>query len=322
MHINIGITMGDPNGVGPEILLKSFSSGRLNPKGRYLIFGNREYLQKMIEHFRYPIRVSDLPLINLNNIPHGRFKFGVPTAWSGKASGDYIAEAVKYIKTGAINALVTLPINKVAFKMGGWGKKYPGHTEMLADLAGVDKFALMLARDHLRAVHVTQHIPLKSVPAHLSTQRIYDVILLARQGLQKMGIVHPKLVVCGLNPHAGDGGLFGDEDKKIIAPAVKKAKKFGVVVDGPISADIVWPLVLQKKYDAGIAMYHDQGQIPIKMAGFLLEKKATAVHGVNITLGLPFMRASVAHGTAYDIAGTGTASVESFIEAVNYVERL
>jgi 4-hydroxythreonine-4-phosphate dehydrogenase len=186
---------------------------------------------------------------------------------------------------------------------------------MLASLARAKNTALMLTDGLLRAVHVTSHVALRDVFKMLTKKKIMNTILLTHAGLVGLGIRRPRIAVCGLNPHAGDGGLFGNEEIRIIAPAVRACRAKGINVKGPLSADTVWPKVACGRYDAGVAMYHDQGQIAVKFQGFRISKKQTLSGGVNVTLGLPFVRTSPAHGTAYDIAGRGRASERSMIEA-------
>lgn len=313
----IGITIGDPAGIGPEIVLKAAARLALSKEVRLVVFGDKAlltHLQKKVFRRRTSPRFD---VIDFRNVPLRGFKFGVPIASGGKASGDYIAAAVRAALKGMIDAVVTAPINKVAFRMGGWGKRFVGHTEMLASMTRTSNYALMLLQGSLRAIHVTSHVPLRRVPSLLTVNRIYQTIFLAHRGLREMGIGRPSIVVCGLNPHAGEGGLLGDEEKRIIQPAIQKARRAGFRVTGPFSSDTVWPMVLSKKHDVGVAMYHDQGQIPIKLMGFdSSDKRQTVVRGVNATIGLPIIRTSVAHGTAYGIAGKGLASEESLMDAI------
>ena len=326
----VGITMGDPTGVGPELLLKTMSSRVLDKSQRYVVFGDFSYLRKVHGYFsrkgfRYPFHFFPFPpeslptLRNLRNnsetipvidsriLTDSPLVFGQEKKWAGWASGVFIQQAVHAALNGWIQALVTLPINKESFRLGGWGKKYVDHTQMLADLTKSPAVALMLVSGPMRAVHVTQHVPLKSVPSLITRSRVSKTIELAAQGLKKLGIRSPKIAVCGLNPHAGDGGILGREEINVIGPVVKKFKRRGWAVEGPLSADALWPLVKNGKFDAGVAMYHDQGQIPVK----LLNQGV-----VNITLGLPFVRTSVGHGTAFDIAGNGRAHPKSFLSAL------
>ncbi len=298
MKPRIGITIGDPAGVGPEIVRKALH--------------RPDVLQICV-----PVTFGDL------GVPSNKsFRYGVATAANGKASGIYIEAAIQAALTKQIDAVVTAPINKQSFRMGGWGKKFTGHTEMFAKLTGARRVALMLVHGPLRAVHVTSHIPLKKVASALTVSRVLETILLTHQALRKMGIKNPRIAVCGLNPHAGDGGLLGKEERTVIAPAIRKAKQKKVRAEGPLSADTVWPLVRDGVYDAGVAMYHDQGQIPIKLSSFSSTGKNTLVRGVNVTLGLPIVRTSVAHGTAYEIAGKGKASEESLVDAIKLAAKM
>lgn len=309
--------MGDPAGVGPEILLKVLSHPILWRICRPIIFGSAArlaYVQKKVfkKSARFP-----LPVINLEGRGIEKHPFGVSTAAAGRASGLYIQRAYDFVRRGIAAALVTLPINKKSFALGGWGRKYPGHTEMLAALTGTTDFALMLVAGPLRAIHVTSHIPLRAVAAKITRGRVIKTIQLAHQGLQSFGIGRPRVAVCGLNPHAGDGGRLGWEEEKIIFPAVRACAKKKIHVAGPFSADVVWPLVAGGKFDIGVAMYHDQGQIAVKLAGFRAGKgDLLQPGGVNVTIGLPIIRTSPAHGTAFEIAGQGVASEASLLEAV------
>jgi 4-phospho-D-threonate 3-dehydrogenase / 4-phospho-D-erythronate 3-dehydrogenase len=320
--------MGDPTGVGPEILLKAFADRTFKNRASFVVFGNFSYLSRVHLHLKkkrvpsalpfFPIPFSAIsavdwqknksyvPLVDSGDLEDRPLVFGQVKGWAGAASGCFISEAVMAAVAKKIDAIVTLPINKEAFVLGGWGR-YGDHTQMLASLTRSRSVALMLTAGFLRAVHVTQHVPLKNVPRLITRERVEETLRLTIDGLRKMGVRRPSIAVCGLNPHAGDGDVLGKEESEIIRPVVKIFKKKGHLIDGPMSADTVWPLVKQKKYDAGIAMYHDQGQIPVKLSGEQV---------VNITLGLPFVRTSVGHGTAFDIAGQGKASVKSFIAAI------
>ncbi|MBV9080546.1 MAG: 4-hydroxythreonine-4-phosphate dehydrogenase PdxA [Elusimicrobia bacterium] len=296
--------MGDPAGIGPEIVLKALARPEVRRRCSAVVFGDRPWLERTARRLKIPMtfqihQVGALP----TKIPIGR-----PSAAAGRASGEYIAAAVDAVRQGAADAVVTAPINKEAFYLGGWGKHFVGHTEMLAALAGGKSARLMLAHGRLRAVHVTSHIPLKKVAGSLTRAKILETIRVAHAGLKALGIARPRIAVCGLNPHAGDGGVLGNEEARLIAPAVRAARRAGLRADGPLSADVVWPMVKDGRYDAGVAMYHDQGQIAVKLQGI--------GGAVNLTLGLPMIRTSPAHGTAYDLAGRGTASEESMAEAL------
>lgn len=323
----IALTMGDPAGIGPEILLKALTNKSLLSRCRPLVIGDYTFLKACRVSSRlYPVHLSSspsdwkwskaIPVVDFQNVDLDEFKWGKVSASNGKASGDYIEYAILLALGKKIDAIVTGPINKYAFRLGGWGKKFTGHTEMLTAMTKSRQSALMLTHRHFRAVHVTSHISVKAVPSALSRQRILETIELTNDGLRRMGIRRPRIAVCGLNPHAGDNGLMGLEEAAIIAPAVRAAKKKQIAVEGPLAADTLWPLVAAKKFDAGVAMYHDQGQIALKLFAAETHAGDVVLNGVNVTLGLPIIRTSVAHGTAYDIAGKGEASEKSLVEAV------
>ncbi len=339
----IGITMGDPTGIGPEIVLKALLNSYVHEICEPIIFGDYRYLEKTLHYlsdktsrsigiFLIPIgprlyemsrnpavrKKREIVVVDAQNIsPSQHLVFGRPTRWGGKASGDFIKAGIAAAQFGSIDALVTAPINKWAFKMGGWGNRYPGHTEMLADLSKTSDVALLMVCGHFRVIHLTSHIPLSRVPQFVNKDLIEKTIRLAHQSLRTLGIVHPRIAVSGLNPHAGENGLLGHEEKRFILPGIKSSRKRGWIVEGPMSPDIIWPLIVNKKFDVGLALYHDQGQIPLKMLGFSKEGGHLAPGKlVNITAGLPFVRTSVGHGTAYDIAGKGQADETSILEAI------
>lgn len=338
----IAITMGDPCGVGPEIVLKMLAKKGLYRQCRPVVFGDWAFLRKVQQTVfkrASASRVRLTPLafnektgfnppssgdrntayvVDFKNVPLKRFRWGEASAWGGKASGDYIYHSARAALNNKVDAVVTAPINKVSFKRGGWGKAAVGHTEFLAHLTGTKKYALMLAWGKIRAVHATSHIPLRDVAKALTKKRIVETITLAHENLKRLGVKRPRLAVCGLNPHASDGGLFGNEEKTKISPAVRFCRRRGMRVDGPLPADTAWPKAAAGLYDAVIAMYHDQGQIPIKLFSFKpsQEKGLFQTEGVNITLGLPIIRTSVDHGTAYDMAGKGIASEKSLGQAI------
>jgi len=331
----IALTMGDPAGVGPEIVLAATADRTVQSACIPIVFGDLTWLQLTQKRSRLPrlrlvpldrsidrhsiarLRRGDVGVVSLGSLP-ARLPLGRPTAAAGKASGDYIAAAVQAALDREVSAVVTAPINKISFRMGGWGRRYIGHTEMIAGLTKTKVARLMLVHGALRAIHVTSHVPLSQVARRIGAGIILETIRVAHHGLRQMGILRPRIAVCGLNPHAGDGGLLGSEDRAIIAPAVATAVRGGIRAVGPLSADAVWPRVATGEFDAGVAMYHDQGQIAVKMSAFQASRRgrAAVVGGVNVTLGLPIIRTSVAHGTAYDIAGKGTASAKSLVEAI------
>lgn len=312
--------MGDPAGVGPEIVLKAL--GKLKLASRVLLIGDLDHLHRVQKTIlRKPLPPT--PILDLNALKGKSISFGRANALAGYASGAYIERAIELAKAGYVDGIVTGPINKVSFKMGGWGKRFIGHTEMLAALTGTKNVRSMLMHENVRAIHVTSHVPLRDVARRLTSAKIYETILIANAGLKQLGIKNPRIAVAGLNPHAGDDGVLGKEEKTLILPAIKRAQRRGLRVDGPLSADAMWPMVRARRYDAGVAMYHDQGQIAVKLAGFSMGKNGRIdVRGIQMTLGLPFVRTSVDHGTAYDIAGKGIASEESMMDAIRIALRL
>ena len=284
----IGITIGDQAGIGYEIMCKAINS-----------------LQGLC-YFRKIGEVIEKP------------EYGKVNKQYGYLAGKAIKQAIDLAVTRQIDAMVTCPINKDGLKLGGWD--YPGHTEMLASYTNTKDYAMMLVHKNLRVVHVTTHIALKDIFENITTERIYKTIKIAFKGCQDLGVEEPYLGVCALNPHASDGGLFGDEEQKIIQPAIDKAREEGLrVYDKPIPADVAFAKAYGGAFDCVVAMYHDQGHIPLKTLGFKWDKEVNEwgeVDGVNITLGLPFIRTSPDHGVAYGKAGKGIADPSSMISAV------
>ena len=321
----IGITMGDPVGIGPEIILLSLITPSIYEVCKPLVIGDSRILDTAKKSTQSPLEIEPV------NIPdHGIYKYGVvdvlnvseldpektswgnPTVQTGEAMVRYITAATDLAIKKRIAAMVTCPINKMAMHLSGC--RYNGHTELLAERTKSDEFAMMLAGDRLRVVLVTIHVPLKDVSAILSPKKIVKTIKLAWQALnERFGVAAPRIAVAGFNPHAGEGGMFGDEEKNIIVPAIRDAENQGFYTFGPFPPDTVFYHAANGHYDAVICMYHDQGLIPFKLIHFN--------NGVNTTLGLPIIRTSVDHGTAYDIAGTGIANPGSLIAAINMAAR-
>ena len=300
---NIAITMGDPAGIGPEVVLKSLRE--LVKFCEPVVICDYEFLCKEAKRLR--IKVPDVFYMDMANIK-GKVVHGKVSAVSGRASYEYIELAILLAKERQVDAIVTAPITKESFHAAGI--KYPGHTEMLADLTGTKDYAMMLTGDCLRVVLVTIHTSIASVPGLIKKDKVLKKITLTADWLKKyFKLKKPVIAVAALNPHAGEGGMFGKEEAKEIIPAIKaaRAKLKGVEIVGPVVPDTLFYKAMQGKYDAIVCMYHDQGLIPLKMVGFET--------GVNITLGLPIIRTSPDHGTAYDIAGKGIANPKSFIEA-------
>jgi 4-hydroxythreonine-4-phosphate dehydrogenase len=319
----IGMTMGDPAGVGPEIILQALQNPSIHRRARFVVFGHKRSFERL-RRFAVASLLKRVIFAETSPRLSARIKFGVPSAAGGRAAGEALVTAIDWAMKRRVDAIVTAPINKDAFKQAGWGTRFPGHTEMLTELTQAKSSALMMVYKQMRAVHVTSHIPLRSVAASLTAQAVFDTISLAQSALLRLGIRRPQIAVCGLNPHAGDNGVLGTEDRRVIGPAVERALKRGWSVAGPMSADIVWPLVWNKQFDVGVAMYHDQGQIPMKLLAFTSGKADSTLipRGVNVTIGLPIVRTSVAHGTAFEIAGKYQASPASLIDAIELAVQL
>jgi 4-hydroxythreonine-4-phosphate dehydrogenase len=316
----IAITMGDPAGIGPEIVVKAFSEQKILDQCRPLVLGDEAILSHTIQRMKAPVIIRTitgpekgeypagvLNLVPLTELSPDEIAMGRPQRKGGEAAYRYVEKGIKMAQAGTVDALVTAPLNKEALNAAG--HPFPGHTELLATMTGVEDQVMMLAGPRLRVALVTTHLPIREVPAALTTERIKRTIITTFQWLQEyMGIKDPKLAVAALNPHAGEGGLFGSEEKEIIAPAIEECHQKGIAVDGPFAPDSLFFHAASGKYDAIVSMYHDQGLIPLKLLHFR--------DAVNITLGLPIIRTSVDHGTGYDIAGQGVADPTSLINAI------
>jgi len=304
--------MGDPSGVGPELILKSLSrQGNSRRRDDFLVIGSRFVLEHAASSLG--LSLDGLDIFEMDNVPARGFSFGKVSEIYGKASYDYIKMALELIEAGRICGIVTSPISKEALKRAG--RPFAGHTEILARHFKVKDPVMMLVGGRLRVALVTRHIPLKDVAGSISAEKVYKTIRIADNGLRKyFSLKGANIGVCGLNPHAGEGGTLGREEIGAIAPAIRRARAAGVNVCGPIPADAIFYDAYRGKYDCVIAMYHDQALAALKM----LYRDV----GVNITLGLPFIRTSPDHGTAFDIAGRGVANPESMIEALKLARRL
>lgn len=315
----ITITMGDPSGIGPEVILKALLRDDVYQVCRPLVLGDINVLEKVSQDLgplsfntiENPSEVTGKPglidVISVSNLEGDSFVPGRPTVLGAKAMVDYIKKAADFNKDGQVSAMVTCPINKEFMHRAGY--RFDGHTELLATLTNTRNYGMMLASERLKVSLVTIHCALREVPKKLNKDLIVKTIRLTYRALEKdFAIKRPYVAVAGLNPHAGEAGLFGLEDKKIIQPAVEDAKNDGLLVDGPFPADTIFYHASNGKFDAVVAMYHDQGLIPVKLFNFS--------DSVNITLGLPIVRTSVDHGTAYDIVGKGVADPSSLIAAI------
>ena len=331
----LAITMGDPAGVGPEIIVKAAAelyqrvqSGEL----RIVVIGSNKALEtaraRFTPHLAIPAVTAEHiewpALCALQAGPEGEpILPGQLSADAGRFAFQAVERGVRLAMDGRIGGIVTAPLNKEALNRAGY--HYPGHTEMLAELTGVKGSCMMLAHGNMRVSHVTTHIALEDVPKRATPERLRRVIDLTHDALSRLKLGRTRIAVAALNPHAGEGGLFGRHDIDVAAPVIERAVADGLDVVGPVPGDTVFVKLRAGQYDAVIANYHDQGHIPVKLLGFEIDPATgrwDALSGVNITLGLPIIRTSVDHGTAFDIAGQGIANARSLVEAIEYAERL
>lgn len=315
---HIAITMGCPVGIGPEILVKFFSQSGIFPEYYPVILGDINVLQRCANELKVnivflpwqpgtPILKGQVPVLELSRLLAHDLIWGHPTIATGKAMVSYIEKAVSLILDGSFSAMVTCPISKASLNRAGYN--FPGHTEMLAALTRSTDYVMMMAGSRLRVTLATIHCSLASVPSRLNKETLTSLIQTTDTALrQDFGISAPRIAVAALNPHAGETGLFGKEEEDIILPAIESMQAVGIQVQGPFPPDTVFLKAASGMYDAVICMYHDQGLIPFKLLHFK--------DGVNVTLGLPIVRTSVDHGTAYDIAGKGVADPTSLAAAV------
>jgi 4-hydroxythreonine-4-phosphate dehydrogenase len=315
----IGITIGDPSGIGPEVVLRALADRRARAAARFVVFGSAAILRRVAGalHLVAPSfrcgsgdafgRDAGPFLMECGECPGRLGLLGRPTAAGGAASIAWIECAVQMALDRRIDAVVTAPISKEAIRKAGYD--WPGHTEMIAESAGVRKAVMMMAGGGLRVALVTTHAAIKDLPELITRKNVLDTIRIVHRDLRRwFGLRRPSLGVCGLNPHAGEAGLFGREEAEAIAPAIRLARREGIACDGPIPADAAFTPKLRRRYDAFVAMFHDQACIPVKMLAF--------DSGVNVTLGLPIIRTSPDHGTGYDIVRQGTAHPGSMIAAI------
>ncbi|MFL5335477.1 MAG: 4-hydroxythreonine-4-phosphate dehydrogenase PdxA [Geminicoccaceae bacterium] len=308
----LALTMGDPAGIGPEIVLKAIDAVR-NRGGdsapELIVVGSAELLADEAARLGLELAVE---VVEAGRRPGGGLVSGVAGAEGGRLAYLAVARAVELALAGQVDAIVTAPLNKAALNMAGYD--YPGHTELLAKLTDRTGTVLMLAHGAFRVTHVTTHVALECVPSLVTEARVRRVLELTLAALRRLGMAAPRVAVAALNPHAGEGGIFGRNDLEVTAPLVAEFRARGEAVEGPIPGDTVFVNLRAGRYDAVVAMYHDQGLIPVKYMG--------VERGVNVTLGLPLVRTSPDHGTAFDIAGTGQADAGSLLEAIRVAKRL
>ena len=332
----LGITMGDPASIGPEITVKALSDPAIYEKCSLIIIGDAAVMEAAVgivgknvkinavsdvkeAKFEFgTIDVYDMKLVDMDKLERG-----VVSAMAGNAAFQYVKKVIELAMNHEVDATVTNALNKEAMNLAG--HHYSGHTEIYAEYTGTKKYTMMLAHENLRVVHVSTHVSLREACDRVKKDRVLEVIRIADQACKELGIKEPKIGVAGLNPHSGENGMFGREEIEEITPAIEAAKGEGIIVDGPVPPDTVFSKARGGWYDIVVAMYHDQGHIPLKVVGFVYnqaEQKWDAVAGVNITLGLPIIRASVDHGTAFDQAGKGVANELSLINAMDYAIRM
>lgn len=329
----VAITLGDPASIGPEITVKALAQKEIYEECRPLVIGDSDFLERAKKTVRHPelklnpvkspseglYRYGTIDVLNIGAAESADVPIGKVSAKAGHAAFLYVKKAIELAMNHEVDATVTNALNKEAMNLAG--HHYSGHTEIYADFTGTVHYTMMLAYHNLRVVHVSTHVSLRKACDKVKKERIVDVTRIADKACRMMGIAHPRIGVAGLNPHCGENGLFGTEELNEIIPAVRELSAEGINADGPIPADTVFSKARGGWYDCVVAMYHDQGHIPLKVLGFVYDKSKqawNAVDGVNITLGLPIIRTSVDHGTAFDQAGTGRANEDSLVNAIHY----
>jgi len=322
----LGLTMGDPAGIGPEVVAKACAMSEVRRVCQPLVIGSLPVMERTVRSLRLSLRVvgvsghgdaigrrGTIPVLDPLERPLERFRMGAVSKQTGAASAAFIVKAVRLAQLGCLGAIVTGPINKEAINLAGYD--YPGHTEMLADLTKSKESGMMILGGPLKIMFVTTHVAIKRLPASLTSDRIGKAIRLAHKALREyFDVKKPKIGVAAFNPHAGEHGLFGNEEQRVILPACRLARARGINTSDPMPADTLFGKAARGAYDGVVAMYHDQGLIPLKLLAF--------GRCVNLTIGLPIIRTSVDHGTAYDIAGKGVADPGSMVEAITLAARL
>ncbi|MDO8283064.1 MAG: 4-hydroxythreonine-4-phosphate dehydrogenase PdxA [Thermodesulfovibrionia bacterium] len=320
---NIAITLGDPGGIGPEIIVKAISGGEISQNCNPLVIGSAKIIKEAVRLTNSSFEVINISgpadsspskgKIEVIDINSGEaFIKGFSSAEGGRAAVRSIKKAVELALKNEVSAIVTAPISKESLRMAGY--KWPGHTELLAELTGVDDFAMMFVSEKLKIVLCTIHIPLRDVPDTINKDLVYRAIRHAVKAASILGIYKPVIGVAGLNPHAGESGLFGNEERDAIIPAIEDASADDMYVSGPYPPDVIFHKAYNGDFDIVVCMYHDQGLIPFKMLAFDT--------GINVTLGLPFIRTSPDHGTAFDIAWQNKANPSSMIEAIKLASKI
>lgn len=326
----LGISAGDPGGIGPEIAVKALNRADIYDICRPLVVADARFMEDVIRFTNVPLSLNritrpqdglfihgTMDILHMANMDPDRLNYKQVVPEQGQASFEYVVKIIELALNIEIDGTVTGPINKAAINAAG--HHFAGHTEIYAHLTKTEDYAMMLAHGDFRVAHVSTHVSLKEACARVKRDRVIRVIDLLHDVLKKLDVQVPRIGVAGINPHCGEGGLFGGEDMEEILPAIEHAKESGKNVEGPIPADTVFPKMKGGMYDAVVVMYHDQGHIPMKLLGFEYDEQTGqwgAMSGVNVTLGLPIVRTSVDHGTAFGKAGEGRANPQSMIEAI------
>ena len=328
----IAISAGDPAGIGPEVCVKALNLSEVYEICNPLVVCDKKIIEQAIEFCGLDLKANSvvepgkglyqfgiIDVLDIPNIDMEKFSFNIISRMTGKASFEYVKKIIDLALEKKVDATVTGPIHKEAIKEAGFN--FPGHTEIFAHYTSTTKYAMMLADEDFRVIHVNTHRSMLESIKRINIERVLETIILADAALRNMGIDSPRIAVNGLNPHAGENGLFGDEEIRFIIPAIQMARDKGINADGPHPPDTIFPKMKGGQYDIVVCMYHDQGHIPTKLLGFNFnsgKKKWEGISGVNITLGLPIIRVSVDHGTAFDKGGKGEANPESMIQAIKY----
>lgn len=332
----IGITMGDPASIGPEIAVKALLKEEIHAICRPLLVGDAATFRDIIQRLGLNVAVraiqqvkeaafqlNTIDVIDLGNVKMAELKMGEISAMAGNAAFEAVRKVISLAMNGEIDATVTGPINKKSINEAG--HHFAGHTEIYAHYTGTKKYAMLLVEEHLKVIHVSTHVSLRQACDLVKKDRILEVTELLHKGLIQLNEKNLKIGIAGLNPHAGDAGLFGTEDDMEISPAVEEARRLGYEVDGPVPPDTLFAKAATGYYGGIVAMYHDQGHIPFKLSGFKWnaeKQQMDSVKGVNITMGLPIIRTSVDHGTAFEIAGKGIASADAMVLAIESAVQL
>lgn len=332
----IGITMGDPASIGPEIAIKALTEKHIYDICQPLLVGDAATFEHIIQKLNLNVTINpiqsvqearfeygNIDVYDLKNVDLENLEFGVVSAMAGNAAFTSVTKVIELAMKGEIDATVTGPLNKKS--MNEAGHHFAGHTEIYAQYTGTKKYAMLLVEDSMKVIHVSTHVSLRQACDLVKKDRIIEVVELLQNGLISLGETNLKIGIAGLNPHAGDSGLFGTEDDEEILPAVQEALALGYDVEGPVPADTMFSKAATGYYGGVVAMYHDQGHIPFKLSGFKWnpeKKQMDSVKGVNITMGLPIIRTSVDHGTAFEIAGKGIASEDAMVLAIKSAVQL